>query len=251
VASPEARTRTALVLLCAVVFLDSMDLSLMGVALPDIQRDLSLSKGTLQWLVSGYAVAYGGFLLLGGRLADLLGRRRLFLVSLAVFAAASVAGGVLSAGGLLVATRVVKGVAAALTAPAALSLITTTFAEGAARNRALGVYALAGAAGYSAGLVLSGLLTEVNWRLVFFVPVPIVALVLAIAPLVLARDGTRREHSGGFDVAGAVTVTGGVLLLVYALTQTSWPVGAVAAVLLGTRSCSSAAVGRLSTGQRR
>src|SRR5689334_652355 len=105
-----------------------MDLSLMGVALPDIQRDLSLPKGTLQWLVSGYAVAYGGFLLLGGRLADLLGRRRLFLLSLAVFAAASVAGGVLSVGGLLVATRVVKGVAAALTAPAALSLITTTFA---------------------------------------------------------------------------------------------------------------------------
>lgn len=226
------RSQVALVLLCAVVFLDSMDLSLMGVALPAIGHDLSLSESTLQWLVSGYAVAYGGFLLLGGRMADLLGRRHMFLLSLAVFAAASVTGGVLSEGGLLVATRVIKGVAAALTAPAALSLITTTFTEGPARNRALGVYSLAGAAGYSAGLVLSGVLTQVNWRLVFFVPVPIVVLVLAIAPLVLPQDAPRRKLSGGFDVAGAATATGGVLLLVYALTQASWQVGVVAVAML-------------------
>lgn len=134
----------ALVLLCTAVFLDSMDLSLMGVALPSVQRELSLSEGTLQWLVSGYAVAYGGFLLLGGSL--------------------------FSDGALLVVTRIVKGLAAALTAPAALSLITTTFTEQAQRTRALGVYSLAGATGYTGGLVLSGLLTDVSWRLVFFLP---------------------------------------------------------------------------------
>ncbi|MFB4302412.1 MFS transporter [Actinomadura sp. NTSP31] len=227
----DRRATAALILLCAAVFLDSMDLSLMGVALPAIGSDLALPEGTLQWLMSGYAVAYGGFLLLGGRLADLLGRRRMFLASLAVFAAASLAGGLLSDGRLLVATRVVKGVAAALTAPAALSLITTTFAEGPRRNRALGVYALAGATGYSAGLIASGLLTEVSWRLVFFLPVPIALLVLAVAPRVIPA-GRADAPRTGFDVAGAGTVTTGVLLLVYALTETSWPAGVAALVPL-------------------
>ncbi|WP_052852255.1 MFS transporter [Streptomyces avicenniae] len=229
---PAGRRGAALLLLCTAVFLDSMDLSLMGVALPAIGRDLALSEGTLQWLVSGYAVTYGGFLLLGGRLADLFGRRRVFLLSLAVFAAASLVGGLLSDGWPLVVTRVVKGLAAALTAPAALSLITTTFPEGAARNRALGVYALAGASGYSGGLIASGLLTEVNWRLVFFLPVPIALLVLALAPSVLpGRD--RPTGARDFDAVGAATVTGGVLLLVYALTETSWQAGLGAAALLG------------------
>ncbi|AQZ61611.1 hypothetical protein BKM31_09130 [[Actinomadura] parvosata subsp. kistnae] len=229
----DGRKRTALVLLCAAVFLDSMDLSLMGVALPAIGRDLALPDSTLQWLMSGYAVAYGGFLLLGGRIADLFGRRRTFLLSLAVFAAAGLAGGLLSEGWPLVATRVIKGIAAALTAPAALSLITTTFAEGPQRNRALGVYSLAGATGYTAGLIASGLLTEISWRLVFFLPVPVAVLVLVLAPLVLpsgARPAGARE---GFDAAGAVSVTGGVLLLVFALTERNWPAGAAAVLLLG------------------
>ncbi|MEV0236385.1 MFS transporter [Nonomuraea sp. NPDC050786] len=229
----DGRKQTALVLLCAAVFLDSMDLSLMGVALPAIGRDLSLPESTLQWLMSGYAVAYGGFLLLGGRMADLFGRRRTFLLSLAVFAAASLAGGLLSAGWPLVVTRVVKGLAAALTAPAALSLITTTFAEGPQRNRALGVYSLAGATGYTAGLIASGLLTEISWRLVFFLPVPVALLVLVVAPLVLPSgvraDGAREE----FDAAGAVAVTGGVLLLVFALTERNWAAGVLAVLLLG------------------
>ncbi|NJP88684.1 MFS transporter [Nonomuraea sp. FMUSA5-5] len=212
----DGHKRTALVLLCAAVFLDSMDLSLMGVALPAIGRDLALPESTLQWLMSGYAVAYGGFLLLGGRIADLFGRRRTFLLSLAVFAAAGLAGGLLSEGWPLVAIRAIKGIAAALTAPAALSLITTTFAEGPQRNQALGVYSLAGATGYTAGLIASGLLTEISWRLVFFLPVPVALLVLVLAPLVLpsgARPAGARE---GFDAAGAVSVTGGVLLLMFA-----------------------------------
>ncbi|GAA3688193.1 MFS transporter [Nonomuraea antimicrobica] len=229
----DGRKQAALVLLCAAVFLDSMDLSLMGVALPAIARDLSLPESTLQWLMSGYAVAYGGFLLLGGRIADLFGRRRVFLLSLAVFAAASLAGGLLSEGWPLVVTRVVKGVAAALTAPAALSLITTTFAEGAQRNRALGVYSLAGATGYTAGLIASGLLTEISWRLVFFLPVPVALMVLVVAPLVLPPDVRPRGAREGFDAAGAVAVTGGVLLLVFALTERNWPAGVVAALLLG------------------
>ncbi|WP_433354668.1 MFS transporter [Microtetraspora malaysiensis] len=220
-------------LLCAAVFLDSMDLSLMGVALPAIGRDLSLPESTLQWLMSGYAVAYGGFLLLGGRIADLFGRRQVFLLSLAVFATASLVGGLLSAGWPLVVTRVIKRVAAALTAPAALSLITTTFAEGPQRNRALGVYALAGATGYTAGLIASGLLTEISWRLVFFLPVPIALLVLAAAPLVLPCGVQPPGARGEFDAAGAVAVTGGVLLLVFALTEKSWPAGVVAVLLLG------------------
>ncbi|MDW6062357.1 MFS transporter [Streptomyces sp. FXJ1.4098] len=229
----DGRPQAALVLLCAAVFLDSMDLSLMGVALPAIGRDLSLPASTLQWLMSGYAVAYGGFLLLGGRIADLFGRRRVFLLSLAVFAAASLAGGLLSDGWPLVVTRVVKGVAAAHTAPAALSLITTTFAEGPRRNRALGVYALAGATGYTAGLIASGLLTEISWRLVFFLPVPIALLVLAVAPLALPRGPQPPKAREGFDAAGAVAVTGGVLLLVFALTVKNWPAGVMAALLLG------------------
>ncbi|MEU6427991.1 MFS transporter [Microbispora sp. NPDC046973] len=229
----DGRRQAALLVLCAAVFLDSMDLSLMGVALPAIGRDLSLPESVLQWLMSGYAVAYGGFLLLGGRVADLFGRRRVFLLSLAIFAAASLAGGLLSAGWPLVVTRVVKGVAAALTAPAALSLITTTFAEGPQRNRALGVYSLAGATGYTAGLIASGLLTEISWRLVFFLPVPVAVLVLVMSPLALPRglrpSGTRE----GFDAAGAVAVTGGVLLLVFALTERNRPAGLVAVLLLG------------------
>ncbi|GAA3186136.1 MFS transporter [Nonomuraea roseoviolacea] len=229
----DGRERTALVVLCAAVFLDSMDLSLMGVALPAIGRDLSLPESLLQWLMSGYAIAYGGFLLLGGRIADLFGRRRVFLLSLAVFAAASLAGGLLSDGWPLVVTRVVKGVAAALTAPAALSLITTTFAEGPSRNRALGVYALAGATGYTAGLIASGLLTEISWRLVFFLPVPVAVLVLVVAPLVLPRGLRPPGAREGFDVAGAGAVTGGVLLLVFALTERNWPAGVVAVLLLG------------------
>jgi EmrB/QacA subfamily drug resistance transporter len=229
----DGRKQAALVVLCAAVFLDSMDLSLMGVALPAIGRDLSLPESTLQWLMSGYAVAYGGFLLLGGRLADLFGRRRMFLLSLAVFAAASLAGGLLSAGWPLVVTRVVKGVAAALTAPAALSLITTTFTDGPQRNRAMGVYSLAGATGYSAGLIASGLLTEISWRLVFFLPLPIALLVLVVAPLVLPPGDRPIGSDRGFDGAGAGAVTGGVLLLVYALTETDWRTGIVAVLLLG------------------
>ncbi|MFC0531507.1 MFS transporter [Phytohabitans kaempferiae] len=211
--------KLALLVLCAQLFLDSMDVSLMGVALPQIQRQLDLPESTLQWLISGYAVAYGGFLLLGGRAADLFGRRRVFLVGTAVFAVASLAGGFLSDGTAIVLTRVIKGIAAAFIAPAALSIITTTFPEGPQRHRAMAVFSLTGASGYSAGLVLSGVLTEASWRLTFLAPVPVALLVLLVTPRVVRGDGPATGQRRGFDLAGAATVTGGLLLFVYALTQ--------------------------------
>src|SRR3954449_13396425 len=169
----DARVWGALIVLCGVILLDGLDVSMVGVALPSIRQDLGLSTSSLQWVVSGYVLGYGGFLLLGGRAADLLGRRRMFLISLGIFIVASGLGGLANDGALLIATRFVKGVSAAFTAPAGLSIITTTFAEGPARNRALSIYTATGATGFSLGLVAGGLLTELGWRWVFFLPVPI------------------------------------------------------------------------------
>jgi MFS family permease len=178
-----------------------------------------MSTSTLQWVVSGYVLGYGGFLLLGGRAADLLGRRRVFLAALAVFAFASALGGVTDDGTLLVATRFIKGVAAAFTVPAGLSILTTTFPEGAARNKALGAYAAAAAMGFSLGLVLGGLLSELGWRYVFLVPAPItLALALAGIKVLEANDKSvlARRH---YDLLGALTVTGSMLALVYSVVE--------------------------------
>jgi len=211
--------KLALFVLCAAMFLDSLDVSLVGVALPSIERDLDLSHTTLQWLVSGYTVAYGGLLLLGGQVADLFGRRRVFIAAMGVFAVASLVGGLVDDGLLLVLSRIAKGMAAAFTAPAALSIITTTFHEGTERNRALGVYSATAAAGYSCGLVLSGLLTQVHWRLVFILPAVIAALVLVVAPMVIRENDVPRRRTGQFDIGGAITITAGSLLLIYGLVQ--------------------------------
>jgi len=240
----DARLWGALVVLCGVLFLDGLDVSMVGVALPSIGEDLDLSPSSLQWVVSGYVLGYGGLLLLGGRFADLLGRRRVLLGALAVFTLASILGGMTSDGTLLVATRFLKGAAAAFTAPASLSIITTTFAEGPARNRALSIYTACGASGFSLGLVFGGLMTELGWRWTFLLPVPVALAVLIAAPRVLAKDGpiapgVRRN----FDFAGAVTLTAGMLLLVRTIVEapdTGW--GAVetlggmliAIALLGT-----------------
>src|SRR5207248_11341646 len=163
---------------------------MIGVALPSIRSDLDLSTSSLQWVVSAYVLGYGGFLLLGGRAADLLGRRRVFLVSLGVFVVASALGGLATDGTLLIAMRFVKGLSAAFTAPAGLSIITTTFAEGPARNKALSVFTATGATGFSLGLVASGVLTEISWRLVFFVPV-VLAFVTLVAATRLVPDTCR------------------------------------------------------------
>jgi EmrB/QacA subfamily drug resistance transporter len=217
--TPARHKQLSLMVLCAAVFLDSLDTSLIGVSLPRIQTDLSMSASTLQWLVSGYVVAYGGFLLLGGRVADLFGRRRTFIAATVAFAVASLCGGLVVSPLLLVALRVIKGIAAAFTAPAAMSLITTTFHEGPERNRALGTFAMTGASGYTFGLIFSGVLTEINWRLVFFLPAVIAVLVLLATPLI-SSDGSGAGRSGRhLDFGGAATVTSGLILLILGLSQ--------------------------------
>jgi MFS family permease len=222
--------------------LDALDVSMVGVALPSIRSSLGLSTSSLQWVVSGYVLGYGGLLLLGGRAADLLGRRRVFVVALAIFALVSVLGGVVSSPGLLIAARFVKGAAAAFTAPASMSLLTTTFPEGPMRNRAFSIYTVFGASGFSLGLVLSGALTEISWRLTLLVSAPVAAAVLAAA-LWLIPAGERTVRGGRkFDIPGALTITAAMLLLVYTVVsaqQAGWgsarTVGSFAgvAVLLG------------------
>ncbi|GLW05472.1 MFS transporter [Microtetraspora sp. NBRC 13810] len=208
----------ALTVLCVVIFLDALDVSMVGVALPSIQADLGMTTSSLQWVVSGYVLGYGGLLLLGGRTADLLGRRRVFLVALALFTVASLLGGLVNDGTLLIAARFLKGISAAFTAPAALSIITTTFAEGPARNRALSIFTASGASGFSLGLVLSGLLTELGWRWTFLMPAPIAVLAL-IAGFKLLPRHTEERAEGGHDLLGAITITGSMLLLVYGVVE--------------------------------
>ena len=214
-----------LIVLGGALRLDGLDVSMVGVALPSIRSALGLSTSSLQWIVSGYVLGYGGLLLLGGRAADLLGRRRVFLVALAVFALVSVLGGLVSSPGLLIAARFVKGVAAAFTAPASMSLLTTTFPEGPMRNRAFSVYTVFGASGFSLGLVLSGLLTEISWRWTLLVPAPVAVVVLGAAIWLIPR-GERTVRAGRkFDLPGALTVTAAMLLLVYTVVtaqQAGW-----------------------------
>lgn len=212
-------TWTLLVVLCGALFLDGLDISMVGVALPSIGSDLHLSPSSLQWIVSGYVLGYGGFLLLGGRASDLLGRRRVFLTAVAVFGLASVVSAVLSNDVALIALRFVKGTAAGFTVPAGLSIITTTFAEGPARSRALSIYTVCGASGFSLGLVFGGLLTEVGWRATFLVPGP-VAIALVLAGLrVIPRTGREPVRLAHLDLAGAITSTASLLVLVYAVVE--------------------------------
>src|SRR4051794_31760021 len=212
-------TWVLLVVLCGALFLDGLDLSMVGVALPSIGDDLHLSAGSLQWIVSGYVLGYGSFLLLGGRASDLLGRRRVFLTAVAVFGVTSVISAFLSNDFLLIALRFVKGASAGFTVPAGLSIITTTFAEGPARSRALSIYTVCGASGFSLGLVFGGLLTELGWRATFLVPGP-VAIALFIAGTRVIPAHTRdRVRLGHFDLAGAFTSTASLLVLVYSVVE--------------------------------
>jgi EmrB/QacA subfamily drug resistance transporter len=214
-----ARLWGTLLVLCGAMFLDALDVSMVGVALPSIGEDLELSTATLQWVVSGYILGYGGLLLLGGRAADLLGRRRVFLVALAVFAVASLLGGLVDSGPLLIAMRFVKGLSAAFTAPAGLSIITTTFPEGPARNRALAIYTSCAATGFSMGLVLSGLLTEVGWRWTMLLPAPVALIALVAGIKLIPRSPSARREGQGYDLAGAATGTASMLLLVFTVVE--------------------------------
>jgi MFS family permease len=226
-----------LIVLCGAQFLDGMDVSTMGPALPRIEADLAMSPTALQWVVSGYVLGYGGFLLLGGRFADLMSRRRLLLMSLVVFAGASLLGGVANDGGVLIAARLVKGIAAAFTGPAALAILLATYREEAARNRALGTYISTAAAGFTLGLVLGGALANASWRLTLFLPAAMATLLLIAAAIVIPRDAPVTGTRGSIDLPGALTITGGVVALVYGVSHaatSSWTGAATLTALLGS-----------------
>jgi EmrB/QacA subfamily drug resistance transporter len=208
----------ALALLAAAQFVVVLDASIVNVALPSIGRDLHFSQDNLSWVVNAYVLVFGGFLLLGGRMADLLGRRRLFIAGLILFAVASLAGGLAQSEGWLIAARAVQGLGAALLSPAALSLVTVLFTEGADRNKAMGVWGAVAGSGGAVGVLLGGMLTEwAGWEWVLFVNVPIGIIAAFLAPRLLPES--RNEGERHFDVAGAVTITAGLSLLVYALVD--------------------------------
>ena len=209
-----------LLLLCGIQFMDVADTSIVNVALPSIQHDLHFSQQNLQWVASGYLLTYGGFLLLGGRAADLLGRRRVLVAGLIWFAVCSLAGGVAHSQGLLISARIAQGIGAAIMAPAALSILTTTFTEGRDRNTALGIWGGISAIGAAVGVSLGGLLAEgPGWRWVLFVNLPIVALSLLATFRLLPADEHKRAPRREFDLGGALLGTGGVTLLVFALIR--------------------------------
>ena len=208
-----------LALACAAQFMVVLDIAIVNVALPSIQQDLDVSPSTLQWVVIAYGLLLGGFLLLGGRMADLLGRRRMFLTGVTVFSAASLVAGIAQSSAVLIAARGFQGFGAALVAPAALSILAVNFADGQERNRALGIFGAVGGTSASVGVIASGLLTDgPGWRWVFFINIPVGIVLITLATVFLAADrGARGDRN--FDVAGATTVTGGLLLLVYGLNR--------------------------------
>jgi MFS family permease len=229
-----------LLILGGAIFLEAIDVSMMGVALPSIRADLGLSTAELQWVVSAYVLGYGGFVLLGGRAADLLGRRRMFLAWLVVFIAFSGLGGLATEGWVLIITRFATGIAAAFMTPAGLSIVTTTFAEGRHRNKALLVYAGTASCGFALGLVVSGLLTAMDWRWVFFAPVLMATVILVVAARLIPREDRPQRGSNGFDLAGAGILTVAMLVLVLAIVSVpdvppGWTVSAFVSsiVLLG------------------
>jgi EmrB/QacA subfamily drug resistance transporter len=214
----DRRKWLALGLLSAVQFMVVLDIAIVNVALPSIKVDLGFSQDNLQWVISAYALVFGGFLLLGGRAADLLGRRRIFLVGVVVFTVASLLAGMAWSEGSLIGARAVQGLGAAIISPAALSILSVTFQEGRERNIALGVWGAVGGFGAAAGVLLGGVLTDaLSWEWIFFVNVPVGVAAFLIAPFLLSESRDARVSS--FDVPGAVLVTGGLSSLVYAITQ--------------------------------
>jgi EmrB/QacA subfamily drug resistance transporter len=221
-----------LVLICLAQFMVVLDATIVNVALPSIQKDLGLSEANLQWIINAYTLVFGGFLLLGGRAGDLLGRKRLFLIGLVIFTVASLLDGLAVSSGMLIGTRALQGLGAALISPAALSIISTTFAEGAERAKALGVWAAIAIGGSAVGLILGGVLTQsLSWPWIFFVNVPVgvVGFLLSLRYVPESKD----EHAHrSYDVAGAVTVTGGLMALVFAIVKAE-AAGWTAAVTIG------------------
>ena len=228
-------TWAILAVCCAAQFMVVLDVSIVNVALPKMRADLGLSADGQQWIVNAYTLTFAGFLLLGGRAADLFGRRRVFMLGLALFTVSSLLGGLAQNGASLIAARAVQGIGGAILAPATLSLITTTFTDPSSRRRALGIWSATAASGAAAGVLAGGILTDLlNWRWVLFVNVPIGAVLIAAAAVALTES--KAENRPSLDVAGAVTVTGGLALLVYGIVSTdtrSWGSAATIFTLLG------------------
>ncbi len=215
----DTRRWLTLAIVGAAFFMTILDVAIVNVALPSIEIDLNVTETTVQWVLIAYAITFGGFLLLGGRMADLLGRKRIFIVGLTLFTASSLVCALANNIGVLIGARAVQGIGAAIISPAALSIVTTTFTEGAERNKALGIWGALGGSGAAAGVLFGGILTKyLGWEWIFYVNVPVGALVfgltLPFVPESRAELGHRR-----FDAAGAVTVTGGLALLVYAISK--------------------------------
>jgi len=233
------RRWSALALIVTAQFMVILDVAIVNVALPSIKADLGFSQTSLQWVISAYAILFGGVLLLGGRLADLLGRRRLFVAGLALFAASSLLCGLAWSESSLIGFRALQGLGGALLAPAALSLLMTTFAEGRERNLALGIYGAASGSGAAAGVLLGGLLTSyLSWSWIFFINVPVGAAAIALAPLLLRESRADLPHRH-FDLAGATSVTAGLMLLVFAMTRATtdgWGSGTTLGLLAGAAS---------------
>src|SRR6202795_102825 len=214
----ERRKWLALALLAAVQFMVILDIAIVNVALPSIKIDLGFSQENLQWVISAYALFFGGFLLLGGRAADLLGRRRLFLAGLVLFTLSSLLAGLAWSEGSLIAARSFQGLGAAVISPAALSILSTTLSEGRERNIALGVWGAVGGFGAAAGVLLGGVLTDaLSWQWIFFVNIPVGVTGFVLAPILLKES--RDANVKAFDVPGAVLVTGGLSSFVYAITK--------------------------------
>src|SRR5882762_6711636 len=215
---PDPRRWQALALVCVAFFMTVLDGTIVTVALPSIKNSLHVSDSRLQWLLIAYTITFGGLLLLGGRAADLLGRRRMFMVGVTIFSAASLVCGLANTIGVLIAARAVQGVGAAIVSPATLSIITTTFEEGSERNKALGIWGAMGGSGAAAGVLFGGILTKyAGWEWVFFVNVPVGVLVLALTRAVVRES--RIPALRGFDVGGAVTITSSLSLLVYSISK--------------------------------
>ena len=230
------RRWSALALIVTAQFMVILDVAIVNVALPSIKTDLNFSQTNLQWVVSAYAIMFGGALLLGGRLADLLGRRRLFVTGLALFAASSLLCGLAWSEASLIGFRALQGLGGALLAPAALSLLMTRFAEGRERNLALGIYGAASGSGAAAGVLLGGVLTSyLSWSWIFFINVPVGVAAIALAPLLLQESRADVAHRH-FDFPGAASITGGLMLLVYAMTRATtdgWGSSSTLALLAG------------------
>jgi EmrB/QacA subfamily drug resistance transporter len=238
---PDPRRWKALALLCTAFFMVILDSAIVVVALPSIDADLGFSASGLQWVLSAYLLSFGGLLLLGGRAADLLGRRRVFMVGTGLFALASLACGLAGSDTALIAARVVQGVAAAVMTPTALSILTTTFEEGAERNKALGVWAAVGGVGATAAWLVGGPITDgLGWEWIFFINVPVALTVVALSP-VLLRESRGPERERRFDVAGAVTITAALVALVYAVVEAP-EVGWTDAQTLGLLALSAALI---------